>query len=78
MGHYHARNISSQSFKVGDFILQKIKIQMTKDRHKLSLVWEGPFQVVEVTRPGLYRLQREDGSEVPNSWNIDQLRLFHV
>jgi hypothetical protein len=46
---------------------------MTKDGHKLSLVWEGPFEVVKVTRPGSYKLQREDGSEVPNSQKIDQL-----
>jgi hypothetical protein len=65
MRQYHARNISSHKFKVGDFILQKI--QTTKDRHKLSVVWEGPFEVVEVTQPGSYKLQREDGSEDPNS-----------
>jgi hypothetical protein len=55
MRQYHVHNISSHSFKVGDFILQKI--QMTKDRHKLSPVWEGTFEVVEVTWPSSYRLQ---------------------
>jgi hypothetical protein len=45
---------------------------MTKYRHKLSTVWQGPFGVVEVTRDGWYRLQWEDDFEVPNSWNIDQ------
>jgi hypothetical protein len=34
MRWYHARNINSRSFQVGDFVLQKI--QITKDRHKLS------------------------------------------
>jgi hypothetical protein len=61
---YHARNISSQSFKIGDSILQKI--QTIKDKHKLSPTWEGPFQVVEVTWPDSYWLQREDDSEIPN------------
>jgi hypothetical protein len=65
MRWYHAHNISSRSFRVGDFILWKI--QMTKDNHKLCPVWEGPFEIVEVTRPGSYRLQREDDLEVPNS-----------
>jgi hypothetical protein len=76
MRHYLTWNVSLHSFQVGDFLLQKI--QMTKDRHKLSPTWEGPFDVVEVTRPGSYRLQREDGSEVPNSWNDDQLRPFYM
>jgi hypothetical protein len=44
---------------------------MTNDRHKLSPAWEGPYDVVQVTRTSSYRLQREDGSEVPNSWNDD-------
>jgi hypothetical protein len=35
MKWYHAQNVSSHSFQVGDFVLRKI--QMTKDRHKLSL-----------------------------------------
>jgi len=76
MRRYHARNVNPRGFNVGDFVLRKI--QTTKDRHKLSPVWEGPFEVVSVTRPGSYRLQREDGSEIPNSWNIDQLRPFFM
>jgi hypothetical protein len=31
-----------------------------------------------VTQTGSYRLQREDDSEVPNSWNDDQLRPFYM
>jgi hypothetical protein len=41
MRRYQARNVCSCSLQVGDFILQKI--QMTKDRHKLSPTWEGPY-----------------------------------
>jgi hypothetical protein len=44
MRRYHARNVSSRSFQVGDFVLQKF--QMTKDHHKLSPTWEGPYEVV--------------------------------
>jgi hypothetical protein len=51
---------------------------MTKDRHKLSPIWEGPFKVLEVTQSGSNRLQREDGSEVPNSWTDDLLRPFYM
>jgi hypothetical protein len=57
---------------------------MTKDRHKLSPTWEGPDEVVKVTQPDSYMLQREDGlahtgcSEVPNTWNDDQLRPFYM
>jgi hypothetical protein len=76
MQRYHAWNVNSRSFQVGDFVLWKIL--MTKDRHKLSPTWEGMYKVVQVTRPGSYMLQREDGSKVPNSWNDDQLRHFYM
>jgi hypothetical protein len=65
MKWYHARNICSRNFQVGDFVLWKI--QMTKDWHKLSPTWEGTYEVVQVTRPGSYRPQWEDDSEVTNS-----------
>jgi hypothetical protein len=51
---------------------------MTKDWYKLFPTWEGPYEVVEMTRPGSYRLQWEDGSKVPNSWNYDQLKPFYI
>jgi hypothetical protein len=65
------RNINSRSFKVREFTLQKI--HMTKEIHEFSPIGEVPFEVVEVTQPSSYGLQREDGSEVPNSWNTGQL-----
>jgi hypothetical protein len=76
MRRYHSCNISAHNFKDGDFIPRKI--QTTKDRHMLFMVFEGPFELVEVTWPISYRLQWEHDSEVPNSWNIDQLRLFYM
>ena len=74
--HYHNRNVRGRAFLVGDLVLRKI--QTTQNRHKLSPIWEGPFIIVEVTRPGAYRLQCEDGSLVDNSWNIEQLRPFYT
>jgi hypothetical protein len=51
---------------------------MTKDRHKLSPIWEGAFEVLKVTQSDSYRLQQENNSEVPNSWNDDQLQPFYM
>ena len=73
---YHNRNVRGRAFLVGDLVLRKI--QTTQNRHKLSPIWEGPFIIAEVTRPGAYRLQRKDGSLVDNSWNIEQLRPFYT
>jgi hypothetical protein len=72
---YHDKAIRHRSFVVGDLVLRRILIG--EGRHKLSPLWEGPFMVSEVTRPGLYRLTQMDGTEVGNSWNIEHLRKFY-
>jgi hypothetical protein len=44
---------------------------------KLSPMWEGPYKVIGVPRPGSVRLTTEDGTELPNPWNIKHLRRFY-
>jgi hypothetical protein len=72
---YHDKTIRHRSFAVGDLVLRRIL--MGEGRHKLSPLWEGPFMVAEVTRPGSYRLTQMDGTEIGNSWNIEHLRKFY-
>jgi hypothetical protein len=45
--------------------------------HKLSVLWEGPFIVMEVVSPSTYRLQRASGQGIPNVWKIEHLRRFY-
>jgi hypothetical protein len=72
---YYNKNVKERFFVVGDLVL---KWKMSQDgMHKLSSPWEGPFEVIEVTRPTSYRLAYLDGTELPNSWHIDKLRCFY-
>jgi hypothetical protein len=72
---YYNRNVKERLFVVGDLVLKWKTNQ--ESIHKLSSPWEGPFEVIEVTRPTSYRLAHLDGIEVPNSWHIDKLRRFY-
>jgi hypothetical protein len=72
---YHDKAIRRRSFAVGDLVLRRILTG--EGRHKLSPLWEGPFIVAEVTRPGSYRLTQMDRTEIGNSWNIEHLRKFY-
>jgi hypothetical protein len=72
---YHDKAVRHRSFAVGDLVLRRILTG--EGRHKLSPLWEGPFIVSEVTRPGSYRLTQMDDIEVGNSWNIEHLRKFY-
>ena len=43
---YHERKIRGRIHEVGDLVLRRT--QSTKENHKLSLPWEGPYMVTEV------------------------------
>jgi hypothetical protein len=72
---YHNKAVQHRSFAVGDLVLRRVLIG--EGRHKLSPPWEGPFIIIEVTRPGSYQLTQMDGTKVENSWNIEHLRKFY-
>jgi hypothetical protein len=38
----------------------------------------GPYVIVKVLKPGTYKLANEDGEELTNAWNIQQLRRFYL
>lgn len=59
---YHSRNVHDRSFSVGDLVMRHV--QTSKDQHKISPPWEGPYKVIAVTRPGSYRLVTMEGHDV--------------
>jgi len=71
---YHKRRIRERTLQVGDLLLRQV--MSTKDKHKLSPPWEGPYSIAEVIQPGTYKLKDSDGNILTNSWNIEQLRRF--
>jgi hypothetical protein len=72
---YQARKIWHRDFNEGDLVLRLH--QDNRGRHKLSPPWEGPYVVVKVLKSGTYKLSNEDGEELTNAWNIQQLRRFY-
>ena len=72
---YHSRRVWGRAFNIGDLVLRLV--QSNKDRDKLSPPWEGPYVVVEVLRPGAYKLKTIDGEVFTNAWNIEQLCCFY-
>jgi hypothetical protein len=72
---YHDRNMRERSFSIGDLVL--CCVQDESGLHKLNSRWEDPFFVKQVTRSGSHRLQYPEGQDVPNSWNIQNLRKFY-
>ncbi|XP_066167022.1 uncharacterized protein [Oryza sativa Japonica Group] len=72
---YHQRHVRARSLQVGDLVLRRVQSRLGLS--KLSPMWEGPYKVIKVPRPGSVRLTMEDGTELPNPWNIEHLRRFY-
>jgi transposase InsO family protein len=72
---YQAQKIRRRDFNEGDIVLRLR--QDTRGRHKLSPPWERSDVVVKVLKPGTYKLANEDGEELTNAWNIQQLHHFY-
>jgi hypothetical protein len=74
--HYYNRSVVSRQLEIRDLVLEK-DIR-TKDKHKFSSPWEGPFIVVDIAAPGAYILAEVDGGMLPNTWNVDQLWKYYA
>ncbi|XP_025815474.1 uncharacterized protein LOC112892549 [Panicum hallii] len=71
---YHKKKIRGRTLEVGHLVLRRA--QSNKDKHRLTLPWEGPYMIAEVARPGTYRLKDSDDNILANTWNIEHLRRF--
>jgi hypothetical protein len=69
---YYNKSVVQRDLNIGNLLLKK-DIH-TKDKHKFSSPWEGPFILVDIMAPGAYVLAEVDGGMLPNTWNADQLR----
>jgi hypothetical protein len=72
---YQARKIRRRDFNKGDLV-RRLR-QDNRGRHKQSPPCEGPYVMVKVLKPATYKLANEDGDELTNAWNIQQLHHFY-
>jgi hypothetical protein len=61
---YYNKSVVQRELNIGDLELKK-DIH-TRDKHKFSSPWEGPFIIVDIATPGAYVLAEVDGSMLPN------------
>jgi hypothetical protein len=73
---YYNKSVIQRELNIRDLVLKKYI--RTKDKHKFSLPWEGPFIIVNIATLGAYVLAEVDGGMLPNIWNANQLRKYYV
>jgi hypothetical protein len=57
---YHHRHVRARTLEVGDLVLRRILSR--EGLHKPSPMWEGPFKVTHIARPGSVRLETAEGT----------------
>jgi transposase InsO family protein len=62
---YYNKSVIQRELNIGDLVLKK-DIH-TKDNHKFSSHWEGPFIIVDIATPGAYMLAKVDGGMLSNT-----------
>jgi hypothetical protein len=73
---YYNKSVVLRELEIRDLVLKEDI--WTKDKHKFSLPWEGPFKVMGIATPGAYVLAEVDGGMLPNTWNVDKLHKYYA
>ena len=56
--------MKSKSFQKGDLVLRRTEVSKPTKQDKLTLNWEGPYQITDVVHLGAYRIENLDGSVI--------------
>ncbi|KAM1243091.1 hypothetical protein ACFX2G_035384 [Malus domestica] len=60
--NYYDSRVKPRSFKVGDWVLKKrLLYNRVSSEGTLGPNWDGPFEVVGISRPDSYKLRSSDG-----------------
>jgi hypothetical protein len=72
---YYNKSVVQRKLNIEDLVLKKDIC--TKDKHKFSSLWEGPFIIVDIAAPWAYVLAEIDSDMLPKTWNTDQLCKYY-
>nr|GEW00656.1 reverse transcriptase domain-containing protein [Tanacetum cinerariifolium] len=77
MKYYNAR-VRDIAFKLGDFVYRSNDASHAVAGGKLGPKWEGPYEVTEALGNGAYKLRSMDGTILPRTWNIANLKRCYL
>jgi hypothetical protein len=70
------KKVKQKNFDIGDLVL--LRSPRTESSGKLQPKWDGPYVIIEKSRPGSYHLSDSEGKMMAHSWNSDNLRRFYI
>nr|GEX69574.1 reverse transcriptase domain-containing protein [Tanacetum cinerariifolium] len=77
MKYYNAR-VRGVAFKPGDFVYRSNDASHAVAGGKLGSKWEGPYEVIEALGNRAYKLRYSDGTMLPRTWNVTNLKRCYL
>nr|GEZ51717.1 reverse transcriptase domain-containing protein [Tanacetum cinerariifolium] len=77
MKYYNAR-VRGVAFKLGDFVYRSNDASHAVAGGKLGPKWEGPYEVTDVLGNGAYKLRSTEGTVLPRTWNVTNLKRCYL
>ncbi|GJW45951.1 reverse transcriptase domain-containing protein [Tanacetum coccineum] len=71
-------NLDLLEERPGDFVYRSNDASHAVDRGKLGPKWEGPYDVTKTLGNGAYKLRSIDGTVLPMTWNIANLKKCYL
>nr|GEW20702.1 reverse transcriptase domain-containing protein [Tanacetum cinerariifolium] len=77
MKYYNAR-VRGVTFRPGDFVYRSNDANHAVAGGKLGPKWERPYEVTEALGDGAHKLRSMDGTILPKTWNIANLKRCYL
>nr|GEV39652.1 reverse transcriptase domain-containing protein [Tanacetum cinerariifolium] len=78
MTKYYNARVRGVTFRPGDFVYRSNDASHAVKGGKLGPKWEGPYEVTEALGDGAYKLRSMDGTILPKTWNIANLKRCYL
>ncbi|GKB20082.1 hypothetical protein Tco_0854005 [Tanacetum coccineum] len=78
MTKYYNARVRGVTFRPRDFVYHSNDASHIVAGGKLGPKWEGPYEVTEALRDGAYRLRSMNGTVLPQTWNIANLKKCYL
>ncbi|GJT67970.1 reverse transcriptase domain-containing protein [Tanacetum coccineum] len=78
MTKYYNARVRGVTFRPEDFVYRSNNASHAVDGGKLGQKWEGPYEVTEALGDGAYKSKSIDGTVLPRTWNIANLKKCYL
>ncbi|GJV58278.1 reverse transcriptase domain-containing protein [Tanacetum coccineum] len=78
MTKYYNAMVRGVTFRPGDFVYRSNDVSHAVAGRKFGPKWEGPYEVIEALGNKAYMLRSIDGTILPRTWNVANLKKCYL